>query len=544
MLKQLNINNLILVEKLSIHFSRGFNVITGETGAGKSAIMSALKLISGARTDSGMIRRGHEKATVEAQFDVENIPALKLLLEEAGIDHDELDDLIIRREIAANGKSRAYVNNQMAQLSLLRKIGEHLIDIVGQHANQRLFQVEEHRHILDLYGDIQSDLLNFQRCWSEESKVKKALDDLVSSEARRLREIEVCRAELEELDEAQLKEGEEEELFSEYSRLNSAEEITEKAESIHNALYGTENSIIHKLSRELQNFEGLIKIDTSLSDSYECYKSALIELKEVSYSLRDYLGGIESDPIRTQTVDDRLQLINKLKRKYGLTIANVLEYRQARLQRLDELENADVEIEELENQLAALQNKSNQLANIVTDHRKIKALDFAEALEQELRDLNMPKVKFHVSITPQKRTVEGDERIEYFISPNIGEHSIPVKDCASGGEVSRLLLALQKILTDKTRVPTIIFDEVDANIGGETALIVGKKLTQIGTMHQVLCITHFPQVAKQAQYHLQIEKIELEGRTLSTVSVLNEQSRQTELNRMAGASDVIQKVTA
>lgn len=539
MLKQLNISNLILIEKLSIPFSKGFHVITGETGAGKSAIMSALKLIAGGRTDSGMIRKGYDKATIEALFDIETIPFIRQILEEAGIDHEDMDDLILRREISSNGKSRAYVNNQMAQLSLLRKIGEHLIEIVGQHANQRLFQVEEHRHILDLYGDILPDLHNFQQCWSEEIKVKKALEELVSSEARRLREIEVCRAELDELDEAQLKEGEEEDLFSEYSRLNSAEELTEKAESIHLALYGQENSIIHKLSRELQNFEGLIKIDTTLSEPYECYKSALIELKEVSYSLRDYLGSIESDPLRTQAVDDRLKLINQLKRKYGLTVSDVLKYREETQRRLDELENADFEIEELEKKLAVLQKECNRLAEIVTSRRKEAALDFAEALERELRDLNMPKVKFHVAVTTQNRTVEGDERIEYFISPNVGEHSIPVKDCASGGEVSRLLLALQKILTDKTRVPTIIFDEVDANIGGETALIVGKKLTQIGTKHQVLCITHFPQVAKQAEYHLQIEKIELEGRTLSTVSVLDELSRQAELNRMLGASEVI-----
>lgn len=536
MLKLLNIKNLILVENLSVQFSSGFNVITGETGAGKSAIMSALKLISGARADSGMIRRGHEKASVEALFDAELSNELKCILDQAGIDHEETEGIIVRREIASNGKSRAYVNNQMAQLSLLRAIGSHLVEIVGQHANQSLFQLEEHRRILDLYGDVHADIHNFQICWRDELRVKKELEDLVNSEARRLREIEACRAELEELDEAQLKEGEEEELFAEYSRLNSAEELSERAESIHSTLYGQEGSIIHKLSRELQNFEALVKIDSELIESFECYQSALIELKEVSYTLRDYLGGVESDPARTQTIDERLKLINQLKRKYGLTISEVIEYQEKRQQRLDQLENADFEIEELEKKLLSLQKESDRLAKIVSDKRAKAALNFSEAIEQELRDLNMPKVKFHVAITPQNRTDDGDERIEYFISPNVGEHSIPVKDCASGGEVSRLLLALQKILTDKTCVPTIIFDEVDANIGGETALIVGRKLTQIGEKHQVLCITHFPQVAKQASYHLQIEKIELEGRTLSTVTVLDDRSRQTELNRMLGTS--------
>lgn len=534
MLKQLNISNLILIEKLSIQFSKGFNVITGETGAGKSAIMSALKLIAGAKTDSSMIRRGHEKATVEALFDIENIPSLKQILEGAGIDHDESEELLIRREMTSNGKSRAYVNNQMAQLSLLRTLGEELIEIVGQHANQRLFQVEEHRRILDLYGELLPDLHHFQQSWKEELRIQKELEELVGSEARRLREIEVCRAELEELEEAQLKDGEEEELFAEYARLNSAEELTHYAQTIHHALYGQENSIIHRLSRELQHFESLIKIDASLSDAHECYQSALIELKEVSYSLRDYLSGIESDPVRTQVVNDRLTLINQLKRKYGSTLAEVLAYQHERQQRLETLENADVEIEALGKKLSSLQERSNQLAQTLSTHRQQTALIFEKALEQELSDLNMPKVKFHVALTPQQRTNDGDERIEYFISPNIGEHRIPVKDCASGGEVSRLLLALQKILADKNQVPTLIFDEVDANIGGETALIVGKKLTQIGTTHQVLCITHFPQVAKQAQHHLQIEKTEIEGRTLSMVHVLNEESRQTELQRMSG----------
>lgn len=536
MLKHLRIQNIILIESADITFEAGLNVLSGETGSGKSALMNALNLIVGERTDTSVIRRGAEKGVVEAVFDTSAIPQLEIVLEQGGIDHEKGEDLIIRREISLAGKSRAFINNQMAQLGLLRKAVPLLLDIVGQHANQQLLSVDNHRDILDIFGGLEQDAAAFAHSWEEERQQRMQLDEMVRSEAQRLRDIEMYERELEELRAAQLQENEEEELFAEYSLLTNSENLLHKVQEITQTLCGDRQNALAILTRHKAAFEHIGRIDPSLVDSAKAYENALLELQEVAYTLTRYQSSIEQNPDRVAEVNERLSLINRLKKRYGNTIAEIREYQVQSEQKLHLLCNGDCLMEELRQQLQKLEERNSQVCQKLTEQRRKAAHQLETAVTQELRALNMPNVEFFADMAPQKRNSSGEDHVEFYLSPNVGEHRIPVKECASGGELSRLMLALQSLLAGKKQVPSLIFDEIDANIGGETAVVVGANLRKIGSKHQVLCITHFPQVAKQAHHHLQISKHEHNGRTLTLIKELDEDAREEELTRMLGGT--------
>lgn len=534
MLKYLNIKNIILIDSLEITLENGFNVITGETGAGKSAIISALKLLIGHRSDSKIIRKGSTKASVEASFEVKPHSHIYSILQESGIEIYPNEDLLIKREILPNGKGKVYINHQMAQIALLKKIGDYLIQIVGQHANQRLFREEEHRNIIDLYGDLTPLVQSYQTVWRELHHIENQLKALIEGEAFRIRETERCQDEIEEIEQASIKEGEEEELFAEYTLLIHKEELLKKAAAIYASLQGGEGSILQQLNKKKYLFESLVSIDPSINESFISYRNACLEIEEVSHVLNNYLHNIDSNPEHANIVNERLSLINKIKRKYGPTLHEITEYLTASKDKLKKLENCDLQIEELKEKRKDLLDKTNSLAEELSNLRSEVSKKFEIELVGELRNLNMPKVQFQVKLSKQSRCLSGDDKIEFFFAPNTGEHVIPIKDSASGGEISRIVLAIEKILSSKNDVPTIVFDEVDANIGGETAVVVGQMLKKIGEYLQVICITHFPQVAKQAEQHLQITKMEIEGRTISVIKNLNQHTKEDELRRMAG----------
>lgn len=534
MLRILRLKNIVLVESAEIFFYPGLNVLSGETGSGKSAIMNALSLIAGERSDPNLIRHGAEKGVIEALFDISEIPQLLPILEEAGIDLDHNSELIIKREISLTGKSRAFINNQMAQMSLLRAIGKDLFEIVGQHANQKLRSLDNHRQILDIYGELQEDVAGYSKSWNEENVLRNQLTTLLNTEAERLREIEVHRMEIEELSEANVKEGEEEEIFAEYSRLSSSEELAQKVNEIIETFDG-DPPILSLLSRQRLLFEQLQRIDPSLSDTAQTYENALVELQEVAHTLRNYSSRIEFDPLKAEKINDRLTLINRLKRKYGQDLQHYLLTSQ---KQLTLLENADDTIEDLRNKLSQLQEHNQNLCSKLTSQRDLAARGLEKAIKEELHSLNMPKAEFEIELSAQTRNRFGDDCIEFFLRPNLGEKHVSIKECASGGEISRVLLALQTILAGKENMPTLVFDEIDANIGGETASIVGEKLKKIGSNHQVLCITHFAQVAKCAHYHLQISKQEIEGRTVTLIKNLEHSERELELSRMQGRAQL------
>lgn len=534
MLKQLRISNIILIESQQIDFSSGLNIISGETGSGKSAIMNSINLISGDRADSSLLRSGAEKGIVEAFFDIDKLPEVEKVLNDSGIDHETGEELILRREILSSGKSRAFINNQAAQITLLKKLGSYLLDITGQHANQRLFSLDQHRVILDTFGEAEEACQAFGKSWDKENKIHEELDELIRGESQRLRDIEVCRMELEELEEANLKANEEEDLFSEYALLFNAEERACRVNEITHSLSNDRNAILAILNRQKINFDQLVKIDPALGELAKSYENALIELQEVAHSIRNYSTHIEHNPERANEVNQRLSLINRLKRKYGQNIEDINDYKKKIKLKLETLEKADTKIEELQKACKEIEEQNNKLALELTFLRKTMAQKLEKTVVQHLRNLNMPKVEFITEVTEQKRTCFGNDRIEFFLIPNVGEHKISVRECASGGELSRLMLAIQTVLSGKQQTPTLIFDEIDANIGGETATIVAEKLKEIGQKHQVLCVTHFPQVAKQADHHLQISKEEHKGRTLTVVTSLHDEARERELGRMLG----------
>ncbi|MBA3958543.1 MAG: DNA repair protein RecN [Parachlamydiaceae bacterium] len=534
MLKSLRIQNLVLVETAELPFSSGLNILSGETGSGKSAIMNALGLITGERTDSGMIRHGEDKGSVEAVFDIDSIPRIQAFLDESGIEHEQDCELIIRREILSSGRSRAFINHQNVQLSILKQLSEWLFDIVGQHANQKLLDSDHYRDTIDLFGDVTSEVAQFSKSWTEENQKRHTLEELVRNESQRVRDLERFQNELTELEEAQLKTGEEESLFAEYTLLSSAEELMSKTNDIYQGLSGEKFAALPLLNRLKNTFDQLVRIAPNLADSAKAFESALIELQEVSHTLSHYHSRIEMNPARAEEVNERLTLIDRLKRKYGSTIEDVLSYYQTTKEKVNALENADTEIEKLQADIQILSERNQVLAQALTKKRKQAAAQFEKAIVKELRALNMPKVEFHCELTTQKRSRNGDDHIEFLLQPNVGEQRVAVRNCASGGELSRLMLALQVILAGKKQIPTLVFDEVDANIGGETATIVGEKLKEIGKQHQVLCITHFAQVAKQADLHFQISKNEQEGRTFTSVKVLDAKTRKKELVRMHG----------
>lgn len=534
MLRQLRITNLILVESAIIEFAEGFNVLSGETGSGKSAIMNAICLIAGERAETSMVRKGADKGVVEAVFDIQKVPLIEVLLEQGGIDFEEGGELYIRREISAAGKSRAFVNNQLAQANLLRALCAHLIQIVGQHANQDLLSIDRHREIVDVFGGLKEKVAEFSLSWDEEHSLQNELDGWINSEAQRIREIEVCQMILEELEEANLKEDEDEALFSEYTCLINADEIGTKVNEICSTLNGEKFALLPSLVRQKNLLDSLTAMDASLTEVAESFHQAVVEIQEVSNTLTVYQSRLELNPSRLSEVNERLTMITRLKKKYGSSLQEIQAFAEENRKKLDLLQNADYKIEELQKQLQIIRKRNDQFAAEITQKRKMASQKLSIALREELRSLNMPKVDFQIEVLSQKRGRMGDDRIEFFLLPNLGEHRVPIKDCASGGELSRVMLALQTVLCSKERIPSVVFDEIDANIGGETAKIVGQKLKDIGDHQQVLCITHFPQVAKFADHHLQISKKIVGERTLTFISTLDEELREQELARMSG----------
>ncbi len=537
MLKHLRIQNVILVEDASINFTQGLNILTGETGSGKSAIMHGLSLAIGERSDIGIIRKDADKGIVEAIFDLDH-SELFHMLKEGGIDHELGHDLIIRRELSTSGKNRVFINNQAAQLSFLRKIGHFLVKIVSQQANQSLYFVDYQRSLLDLYGDLRPLLKQYKDSHENENRLKTQLELMIKQEAQRLREIDVCQKELDELEEAQVKDGEDEELFADYTYLVNAEELAQKIHGINQSLSGERQALVVGLSRQKQELDSLVQYDENLKETAEAFQSALTEIQEISRTLRNYQASIHYDANRLHNVNERLTLVNRIKRKYGPSFEEIVNYELSLREKLEKLHNADTEIEGLKVELIQAEIYSNQLADKLTSERKVYAEKLQNDLTNQLVDLNMPKALFEIQVSPQKRTLEGDDRVEFFLRPNFGENRIALKDGASGGEISRVLLALQTILAKKESPSSLIFDEIDSNIGGKTATIIGEKLREISQCHQVICITHFPQVASRADHHLQISKEQQqEGRTVTRIKELNAATKKKELARMAGKSD-------
>lgn len=538
MLRLLRLQNFVLVDREEISFGPGFNVLSGETGAGKSAVMGALALVLGQRADASLVRRGCARAVVEAVFSLSSEAPIYEAMERAGLDICE-EEVVIRRELSTSGKSRALVNDQVVSLNTLRSIAGTLVDLVGQDANHQLRQPHSHLLLLDEFAGSSLELREFQTSWKEEKTLQRALLEARLTEEQRERELMLLEEQVQELRDANLQEGEEEELFAEYTRLTHAETILKELSFLQGELEEREGAILERLRSLRSTVDHLISLDGEFQDISQMLKEALVNLEEMSFALRQKAGGGEFNPQRQSWVNDRLAEWTRLKRKYGRGGNELCLYQRELEEQWEKLGRGEQFLEELEEKVQKAQKKTRHSSEQLRKIRKNCMASFSEQLKEQLQQLNMPHAEWEIRWNPCERSDRGEDQVEFYLHPNIGEAAVSVREGVSGGELARVMLALKMVLSDKDRIFCLVFDEVDANIGGETATVVGKKLRELGEKRQVLCITHFAQVARQAHRHFQISKTELDGRTLTSIRKLSAEEREEEFLRMVGGEMLV-----
>jgi len=552
MLTELRIENFAIIDHLEIQFGPGLCVFTGETGAGKSIIIDALETILGNRADSIFIRSGAERATVEASFHItENIrePVNALLEEEDLLDDPEF--VTLGRELRRTGRNVARINGRSVSVSLLHEIGEYLVDIHGQSQHLSLLRVRQHLGLLDRYADTDSLVIPYQITYKQLQDVRHELNTLRKNERDAVRRADLLSYQIAEIDSTHLKKGEDNDLVDERNRLANAEGLTSLSQEALQLLDegDPENPAITDLLGEaVDTLNNLARIDTSQVQTGQQAAALFEAISELSRNIRDYLEGIEFNPKRLTQVEERIDIIQNLKRKYGDTIEVVLAFAEKARNELETINNAEERILELETQKEKLLSKLAKQGLALFEKRTAAANQLASSIEAELDDLRMAGARFQVAFErrpnpegvplPSGERVAFDatglERVEFLIETNPGEGFKPLVKIASGGETARLMLALKNVLARADHVPTLIFDEIDQGIGGRVGTVVGKKLWQLTNQHQVLCITHLPQLAAFGQQHFQVQKQIEDGRTKTNVVQIDGEARLNELAQMLG----------
>ncbi|GBC94057.1 DNA repair protein RecN [bacterium HR15] len=537
MLLELHIENLAIIEQVDLAFEAGFNVLTGETGAGKSILLNALNLVLGERADPSIIRTGADRLRVSAVFQLPDEPELHAALQELGIEPED-GMLYLAREIQASGRSIARVNGQPVPLSTLKTVGDLLVDLHGQHEHQSLLKSSSHLDLLDRW--LGEDALRLRAEVREAVRqlhqMERELHALIEREREREQMIDLYRFQRTEIQNAHLQPGEEESLLTEERRLTHAEKLLTLANAAYESLIGEEGAYDRaaEASRCLQE---IARIDPSVAEWQEPLESAVAQLEESARLLRQYAESIEYDPERLEEVIARLELIRRLKRKYGDRIEAILAYAEELEQKLHALEHQTERREELEQAIETAREKAHLLCEQLSERRRVGAARFAEQVQHHLRELAMERAQFLVNITPKPMDGTGADSVEFLFSANPGEPPRPLSKIASGGEMSRVMLALKTVLATASPVPTLVFDEIDAGLGGRTAHFVGEKLAELSKYFQIVCVTHLPQIASRAQHHLFIEKWVEGDTTRVAVSSLKGEARVQEIARMlAGES--------
>lgn len=552
MLNELRIENFAIIDQLEIQFDAGLAVFTGETGAGKSIIIDALEAILGNRADSSLIRSGAQRASIEATFRIsETVRApLHALLEAEGL-LDDPEYITLGRELRTNGRNMARVNGISVKLNLLHKIGEYLVDIHGQSQHLSLLRVRQHLSLLDRYADTEDLLKAYQDTYKELQSVRRTLVDLRKIEHEAARRVDLLTYQVEEIDGAHLKAGEDEELQAERTRLANAEglaNLSQEALQLVDEGSPDHPPITDLLGEVVTALNQLSRIDASQDKLSTQATSLFEELNDLNRSLRDYLEGMEFNPKRLEQVEERLDLIHNLKRKYGNSIPAILTVADQARNELDSITHAEERTLELEARQTQLLAQLAEHGLALSDKRQTAAAQMGVAIEAELNDLRMAGARFQVAFERQPDDqgvplpdgtrvafdATGIENVEFLIETNPGEGLKPLVKIASGGETARLMLALKNVLARADHVPTLIFDEIDQGIGGRVGTVVGHKLWQLTGRHQVLCITHLPQLAAFGGQHFQVQKHVEDGRTTTQVSQIEGETRLNELAQMLG----------
>jgi DNA repair protein RecN (Recombination protein N) len=540
MLIELNIENYAVIERLRVRFHRGLNLLTGETGGGKSIVVDALGLLLGGRASGDMVRTGADRARIWGLFGAPQTRDARALLESAGLEPED-GELLIEREIHASGKSRAFAGSRPVTAALLRDLGRHLGDIHGQHDQQRLFEAEAQLEILDAFAGASALVEEVGAAYSLWRVCRRELDELERTEQEKLRMADLWSFQQREIEEAAPNAGEDTDLETERRRLQNVARIEETAGAAYQALYDSPESALASIRSAARRLEELARVDPALAALADGLKPAEYAVEEASLALRDYLSRLEANPARLEEIESRLALLDKLKRKYGATLEQVLGYLDEVKGHIEAVENAGERREAFGKRLKDLSDAYEAAAVRLSRLRKDAAPKLAKRVEAELALLAMERTAFRVELTVAGWSEHGIDEVRFLVSPNIGEEPRPLDKVASGGEISRLALALKTCASAtpaaKPRGPdvaprTLVFDEVDAGIGGRAAEVVGRRLKQVAGSSQVLCVTHLPQIASFADHHYFVEKKEINARTTAGIEELNRDARVREIGRM------------
>ncbi len=549
MLVRLCISNFAIISHLEIGFHPGLNILSGETGAGKSIIINAVNLLLGGRASSELIREGADEARVEGQFHVPVDSPIREMLEKMDIPFD--GEIIIKRTISRKGKNRITINGSIASLSMLSHLGPRLISISGQHANQVLLNPDNHLYLLDDFANlghhreaVAERVREFKQLSSE---ISRLAEEISRAEERQ----ELARFQAEEIDRAGLRPGEDKELEEERKKIKFAEQLFRIAGECYGILYDDEDAVISRISHCIRELERGTQIDRTLEGAVHSLTVAMAEVEEAAYGLRDYAEGAQYDPDRLTQIEDRIYLLNQLKRKYGPSLEDVLAYREGLSDTMEGIAQKKNLLAEKQKALEVIRDEVSQRAMDLSRRRREAARKLESAVEEELKQLHMKGTSFRVrfgapvdqnkgraSLAVDQIREEGIDEIEFMISPNVGEPLRPLAKIASGGELSRIVLALKSILARIGSVETVVFDEVDAGISGATADIVGEKLLALSEKHQVLCITHLPQIASKGQAHFLVKKQVKGGRTQTTIVELDRKAKIMEIARLLGGKEI------
>lgn len=549
MLHALYVKNFALIDDVEVNFDKGLNVVTGETGAGKSMLIDSLQVALGSRASMDFIRSGREKATVQATFDISQLPWIQQRMEQLGIEDEDGEDLLfLSREISRSGKNVCRVNGRLVSLGVYREMGTGLVDMLGQHEQQTLLNQDKHRWLLDQLGgqDLLTQAIKVKEIFLRWRQAHKELEELEQNAREIARRLDMLTFQVKEIEKAELSPNEEEELLSERRLLMNAEKIARLSGEIYGNLYGGEQGetpAVEAVGKALTAFQELVRIDESLAPFVESLESALYQLEDVAREISSYSDQIEYNPERLDEIEHRLSLIKQLKYKYGSSIQEILEYQEQSAQEIEGLNNSTERAEGLRDVIKALQKEWLQEAKALSKLRTKTAQQLEKLVAKELKYLEMGGLDFRVGITEKKEiSAHGQEDIEFLIAPNPGEPLRPLQKIASGGELSRIMLALKVLLSGVDEVPTLIFDEIDTGVGGKALQAIGEKLAQVGQFKQVICVTHGPQVACFADNHYLISKSVVEGHAQTSVELLNEMARVDELARMMAGREITEVV--
>ena len=539
MLQTLRVRNLALVEDITVEFQPGLNVITGETGAGKSVIVGALGLLLGERADKSLIRAGSDQCIAEAIFQLNDSESVDSVLDEVGLPPCEAGQLLVRRTLLANGTGKNFINDSSTTLQVLKRVGQHLVDMHGPYDHQSLLNTDFKLDILDAFGHLWDVRGDYERLFDEYRSLLNQRKELEGTDEQDVaRQIELLAYQVKEIEDVAPVEGEDESIAREQVQVANAQRILDLASGIQSALIEGENSAFNGMAFAQKGVGDLTALIDAAAEWKEQARSITVQIQDLAETVEHYVRNIEGDPARLQWLEERMASYHRLKRKYGSTVKDIIGHLEKAKTRLRGLEGRGERLQELDSAIAKSLGQVNQAGGKLAKARRMAAAKLEKTITGELHDLGFQHGAFAVALQSAEPGASGLDAIEFAFAPNAGEPARPLRAIASSGEISRVMLAVKAVLADHDSIPVLVFDEIDANVGGAMGTAIGTKLDTVGRHHQVLCITHLPQVAVFGKTHFAVTKEVTNGRTRTQISCLEKDGRVEEVARMLGGRDL------